>query len=175
MDDNTQQQPIDSDYEEYMGWRIPEYEKHQRGSRWYLISGALALILAAMSVFTPNFLFDSPNYLFLIIIILSSVILILINNMTEEIDFIITSEGILVGEKFYDYDEFRNFSVLFKPREDLKVLYLEFKAPLKARLQIPLKENDPLIVRENLLSFLDEDLERLDESNVDFLSKLLKF
>jgi hypothetical protein len=175
MDGNNNRQLVEAEYEQYLSWRIPEYEQHKRGVRWYLISGIVVLILAALSVFTPNFLFDSPNFLFLIIIVLSSIILVIINAMPDEVDVVITSEGILIGERFYDYDELANFSVLFKPRENLKVLYLEFKAPLKPRLQIPLGDHNPIEVREILSSFLNEDLERTDESNVDFLSKLLKF
>ena len=175
MADNNSLQVIDADYEEYLSWRIPEYESHQRGFRWYLIGTIIVLLLSGLSIFTPNFLFDAPNYLFLIIIVLSSAILLLINVMAGEVDFAITSEGISVGDRFYDYDEFRNFCVLFKPRENLKVLYLEFKAPLKPRIQIPLNDANPMEVREILQSFLEEDLNRTDESNTDYLSKLLKF
>jgi len=163
------------DYQELLGWRISEYQKHQRDWQWYLVAGLVLAVLAGLSIFTPNFLFPGPNYLFLIIIILTAVILILINAMADEVDFAITNEGLVIGDRFYDYDKFKNFCVLFKPREDLKVLYLEFKAPLKPRLQIPLEAADPVSVREMLLSFLHEDLDRTDESNVDFFSKLLKF
>jgi hypothetical protein len=169
------QQPREADYEEFFSWRIPEYEKHQRSTRWYVVGSLIVLVLASLSIFTPNFLFDSPNYLFLIIVVLASVILILINAMADEVDFIITSEGIIIGDRFYDYDEFKHFCVLFKPRENLKVLYLEFKAPLKPRLKVPLQDANPVAIREILLAYLTEDLDRTDESNVDFLSKLFKF
>ncbi len=174
MAEVNDQQPDQPGYEEYLSWRIPEYEKHQRGFRWYLIGSIMAAVLAGLSIFTPNFLFDSPNYLFLIIIVLSAAILLLINVMAGEVDFTITSDGIEVGDKFYDYDELKNFCVLFKPREELKSLYFEFKSNFRPRLHIPLGDANPLEVREILLAFLNEDLDRTDESSIDYLSKMFK-
>lgn len=175
MPENEEQSINQSNYEEYFNWRIPEYEQHQRGFWWYCIVSVIVLGLSGLSIFTPNFLFNTPNYLFLIIVILTAAILIVINNMSGEVEVAITSEGLAIGDRFYDYDEFKNFCVLFKPRENLKVLYLEFKGVFKPRLQVPLMEMDPVTIRQALKNFLDEDLNRTDESSIDFLSKILKF
>ena len=161
-------------YDELISWDIPEYEKHSRSFRWYIVVGGLMAILAGFSLFTPNWLFDTPNYLFLIIIILSAVAMILLNAMAGNVDFVITTEGIIIGDRFYDFDEFKHFCVLYKPREELKVLYLEFRGILKPRLVIPLQDANPLEVRDILLDYLTEDLERTDESNTDFLSRVFK-
>lgn len=162
------------EYDELISWNIPEYERHNRGFRWYLIVGIIMAILAGFSLFTPNWLFDTPNYLFLIIIILSAVTMILLNAMAGDVDFVITTEGIIIGDKFYDFDDFRHFCVLSKPRENLKVLYLEFRGMFKPRLVIPMQDANPLEVRDILLDYLTEDLERTDESNTDFLSRMFK-
>ena len=157
-----------------LSWPISEYEKHQRSWRWYLAAGIIVLILSGLSIFTPNFLFDTPNYLFLIIIILSAVIMIVINALSEEVDFTLTTEGIIIGGRFYDYDRFKDFCVIYKPRENLKVLYLEFSSRLRPRLSVSLQNANPLEVREILLNFLPEDLNRTDESNTDFFSRWFK-
>lgn len=161
-------------YDELISWTIPEYDKHNRGFRWYLVVGIIMFILAAFSLFTPNWLFDTPNYLFLIIIILSAITMILLNAMAGNIDFVITTEGIIIGDKFYDFDDFKHFCVLYKPRENLKVLYLEHRGMLRPRMVIPMQDANPLEVRDILLDYLTEDLERTDESNTDFLSRIFK-
>lgn len=161
-------------YDEIISWTIPEYEKHDRSFRWYVITGIIMAILAGFSLFTPNWLFDTPNYLFLIIILLSGVTMILLNAMAGNIEFVITTEGFIIGDRFYDFDNFKNFCVLYKPRENLKVLYLEFRGIFRPRLTVPLQDVNPLEVRDILLDYLTEDLERTDESNMDFLSRIFK-
>jgi len=158
----------------FLGWQIPEYNIYQRGFKWYVASAVVFLVLASLSVFTPNFAFDAPNYLFLIILVVAAAGLILLNGAPQDIDFLITGEGLVIGDKFYDYDDLRNFAIVFKPREDVKSLYFEFKNYAKPRLMIPLGEANPVEVREILASFIDENFERTDESNVDFLSRILK-
>ena len=50
----------------------------------------------------------------------------------------------------------------------------EFKTVLKHRLTIPLGNKDPLFVRNNLLKYLSEDLERTDEPMSESLARLFK-
>lgn len=156
-------------------WEIPEYIKHERTKAWYVIAGLIALGCAAVSVFTPNYVFETPNYLFLGIIILGSFI-ILMNDNTEPvmIPVILGDEGIQLGRKFYDYDEIKNFSIIFKPREDVKNIYLEFKSAAKPRITIALMDQDPIVVRNALLRYLAEDLERTSPPASEGLAKMLK-
>lgn len=153
---------------EVMGWPVPEYEKHERSTGWYVIAGVVAIALLIYCFFTANFLFA-------VIIIVSALVIILHHGREpERVKFSITDEGIVIGRKFYDYDEIKDFAIVYKPRIDVKRLYFEFKNALKHRLSIPLENMNPLAVREILLKYLKEDLERTDQPLSEGLAKLFK-
>jgi len=154
--------------DEIMGWKVPEYEKHVRTRGWYLISSIVALLLLIFSFFSGNFLFA------VIIIVVAIVVVLHDGQEPTAVKVSLTDEGIIVGRKFYDYDEFENFSVIYKSREEVKNLYFEFKSAIKPRLSIPLEKMNPLNVRKNLLKYLPEDLERTDQPLSEGLAKLFK-
>jgi len=154
--------------QEIAAWQVPEYDKHERPRSWYISISVIVISLLLYSYFTANFLFA-------VIIIIGSMIIIW--NDGREPDLVriaLTSEGVEVGRKFYDYDELKNFSIVYKPNIDVKKLYFEFKSPLKQRLSIQLDGMNPLPIRENLLKYLPEDLERTNESLSEGLAKLFK-
>jgi hypothetical protein len=154
--------------DEIISWSVPEYEKHERTKRWYLIAGGISLALLILSFFTNNFLFA------VIIIITVFIIILRDGQEPQKVKFSITDEGIEIGKKFHDYDEIKNFSIIYKPKMGVKNLYFEFKNPVKPRLSIPLFNMDPLQIRENLLKYLTEDLDRTDQPVSEAFGKLLK-
>ena len=151
-----------------MGWRVPEYDKRVREQGWYIGAAVVAVILMIYAFLSGNFLFAA------IIIIGAMVIIIHDGQEPMKVDFSITDEGVIVGKKFYDYDEIKDFSIVYKPHQDVKNLYFEFKNVVKPRLSIPLNNNNPLPIRENLLKYLSEDLERTDQPLSEALAKMFK-
>ncbi len=151
-----------------IGWKISEYDKHKREKNWYIIAGIVGVIFLIYSFFSGNFLFAA------IIIIGTLVIIIHDGQEPIKVDFSITDEGLVVGKNFYDYDVIKDFSIVYKPRENIKNLYFEFKNTIKPRLSIPLGNMNPLPIRENLLKYLPEDLERTDQPLSEALAKLFK-
>ena len=149
-------------------WKIKEREHYQHSKQWFLVFGLLALAGLIFAVLTSNFLFA------LIIVLVAFIIVFNENEEPEMLDFIIGTEGIMLGHKFYDYDEFKSFSVIYKPAQGIKSLYLDFTSPWRRDLMIPLLDNNPLPIRENLLKYLKEDLERTGESLSETIGKLLK-
>ncbi len=83
------------------------------------------------------------------------------------------AEGLNLGQSFHDYDEFKNFSVIYKPNLGINKLYLEFKG-IRQRLSLSLGELNPLDVRNFLLQYLEEDLDRTNEPLSEQLTKLFK-
>ena len=55
-----------------------------------------------------------------------------------------------------------------------KQLYFEYKSGLKPRLSIPLRRMDVLVVRNFLIKYLDEDLDRTDPPLSEQLTKVMK-
>ncbi len=120
-------------------------------------------------------MFSSTNFLFALIIILATVVLMIDDSHEPRlVDFIIGTEGIVIDDTFFDYDDFTNFSIIFKPAEDLKVLYLTHHGFFRPRYSIQMDEMDPIEVRNLLIRYLKEDLDRTDESNTDFFARILK-
>jgi len=151
-----------------ISWQIPEFDKHKREMGWYIIAGIVAILLLIYSFFTGNFLFA-------VIIIVAALVIILHDGREPmKIGFSITDEGVIVGKKFHDFDDLKDFSIIFKPRQNIKNLYFEFKTVIRPRLSIPLLKMDPLPIRKILLKYLPEDLERTDQPLSEFLGKLFK-
>lgn len=153
---------------EVMTWHIKEFEQHTRDSGWYALAGLIAFVFLIFAFWTNNFLFA-------VIIILALFIIILHHeNDPIDVEFFITTEGVVVGKKFTAYSELKNFAIVYQPREGIKRLYFEPKNFLKYRVSIPLQSQDPLKIRENLLNYLPEDLDREGEPFSENISRLLK-
>lgn len=149
-------------------WIVPEFEKHERSKGWYIY----AIIIAALMLV---YAFWTSNFLFAVIIIISAVIIILHDGQEpEKINISITDEGINVGNKFHDYDDLRNFSIIYKPRTGVKNLYIEFKNVIKPRISISLDSVNPLLIREKLLKYVPEDLDRTEAPVSEGLGKKFK-
>jgi hypothetical protein len=164
----------------YLKWQIPEYRIPERSQRWYTIVLILIVLLLFFCFFTISnwrlvFLGYNSNFLFALILIMAAVITFLNENRPPLILTVeLGPEGVTIGSRFYDYDEFRHFCVLYKPKQSVKNLYLEFKNPVRPRLSIPLRRLDALTVRNFLVRYLDEDLERTQPPVSEQLTKLLK-
>ena len=165
MDDEAKEEKYE---EETITWQIDEYEKHIRTKRWYIIAICAALFFLIFAFFTANFLFA------VIIIIVSLVVILHDGQNPARISIIIGEEGVIVGRKMHDYDEIKNFSIVYKPNQEIKRLYFEFKNIITPRLSIPLEDMNPLPIREFLLKYLPEDLERTDEPLSEGLARILK-
>jgi len=165
---------------QYLKWPIKEHNVPERKRSWYIIASAFLLICLFFSFFSISgwkisALGYNSNFFFALILILAAIIMI-INNSQKPlvIDFELGPEGVRVGSKFYDYDEIKNFSVIYKPKQSIKNLYIEFKNSIRPRLSVPLRRMDALSVRNFLVRYLDEDLERTDAPLSEHLTKLLK-
>jgi len=147
---------------------VPEYIKQERGVLWYAIAVLLGAALIVYAIMNGNFLFA-------VILVLAGVVMILMSlNEPRMIRLEIDPSGVRLGGKKYSYNQFREFSIIYQPPE-INTLYLEFRLPLRERLSIPLGDIDPNVIRNYLLNFITEDLERDEESLTDILSRTLKF
>jgi len=157
------------DYGEGMfRWKVDEFEKHVRSKTWYISAISIALIMMLFSFMTANFLFA-------VIVVISSLVIILHEGrIPDKVTIVITKEGVLIGKRFYDYDDLKNFAIVYKPRMGTKNLYFEFKNMVRQRLSIPLENMDPLPIRENLLKYLPENLDRIDQPLSEQLARIFK-
>jgi hypothetical protein len=154
--------------EEFISWQIPEHDVYERGRTWYII---FSIVVGGLLLYG----FLTANFLLAVIAIMASLVILLHDSQeAPQIKFSITEEGIYVGRKFYDFDEFEQFAIVYKPNQDIKNLYLDFKNKFKPMLSIPLEDKNPIYIRNLLSEYLEEDTEMTDPPFSEELSKLLK-
>jgi len=164
----------------YLRWQVPEYRIPDRNRNWYIIAAAFLFLCIFFSFFTISswhlvFLGHKSNFLFALILIISAAIMYIYEQRPPlMVNFEIGPEGMKIGSRFYDYDEIKNFCVLYKPKQSIKNLYFEFKNPARTRLSIPLRRMEALTVRNFLVRYLDENLDRTEAPLSEQLTKLLK-
>jgi hypothetical protein len=148
-------------------WEFKEYEQYERGGKWYLIMSIIAILLILFAVL-------SGNYLFALIVVLFVIIMFLQNLQHPlPVEFGLTDNGIVLGNKFYSYRELDKFWLLYSPPA-VQMLYFEPKTIVRHRLSVPLPDIDPSKVRDFLNQFLTEDLEQEEEPFSERLSRILK-
>ena len=148
-------------------WHFPEFEQVARGSTWYIV---LALISVSLLIYS----FLTLNFLFAVIVVMIVVIIFLHQRKGPiELEIKIREAGLEIGERFYPYKELDKFFIIYEPPE-ISNLYIEFKSRLKPDLSIPLKDQNPVKIRDILLDFLIEDIDQEEEPTSDSLTRLLK-
>ena len=148
-------------------WNVREFERRDRSLVWYVGLGLIAVVLLIYAVYANNFLF-------IVIILLSGFVFYLQHKSgVSRVEFNITSRGIKLGTKTYYYKDIGKFWIIYDPPE-VKKLYFVFKSSLTPRLMIQLKNQNPLTIREILLQFLEEDLEKEEEPISESFAKWSK-
>ncbi len=148
-------------------WQHQDYVPYQKDKKWYLISLAILAVVVAWSFWQQNYLFG------IFLIMFYMVVLLFENQRPEMVDFVITPVGLKSGQRFYQWRLIDHFYIIYRA-QGVKNLYVEFKNQLRGRLVIPLDNQDAVAVREYLLKFLTEDLEREAEPISEQLRRFLK-
>jgi hypothetical protein len=146
-------------------WEYPERPVYERGRLWYIFMGLAGLGLLIYAVYSANFLFA------LMVIMFGLVIYITASVRPANQPFIITEQGIVIGNSEYRFREIEKFWFYYEP--PVKALYIELKG-LTGRQRIDLMDQDPNQVRELIGQFVPEDLEQDEEPLSDILSRLFK-
>jgi len=155
-----------ADYgETFFSWNFYEFENYQRSTAWFIWA---AIIFVGLMIFS----IVSRNLLFALFIILTALVLLVLNRNNRSIDCKITEDGIIVGNKFHDYKQLKNFYIIYQP--PVKKLYFDFKNLLAPRIPIDLQNQDPVKIREILLKYLDEDLTKENEPLSDQFGRFFK-
>lgn len=165
---SSKNQPEEEDHGEiFASWEFPEFIKYQRNAAWYVTAFLIGGLFLVYAIWTYNFLFA------FIIIMLGFIIILYIIKEPITIRFKITEDGLELNHHFYPYKEIKAFWVIYEPPE-VKNLYFEFKSAIKPKFSIPLLAENPLEIRKMLLKYLNEDLEKEEESTTDLLERKFK-
>lgn len=150
-----------------LGWAFEEYEKPQRGTKWYLIATVVAGLLLLYSIWTANYIFG-------VVIILTALVYFLMEvNDPPDVSCEITTAGVKIGRKFLRYKELQEFWIVYKPGEEHRLFFKPSVFTI-GELSAPLGQLDPLQIRELLLQYLPESAEHDDEPLSNQLGRILK-
>ncbi len=90
-----------------ISWSAAEYIEHERSKRWYLLLVAGAAALALISVFfLKDWMFAA------LIVVMLIVVVMFAKRPPREINYTLTQEGLLIGQKFFAMDSFRSFGLV---------------------------------------------------------------
>ncbi|MAF13669.1 MAG: hypothetical protein CMI53_02125 [Parcubacteria group bacterium] len=150
----------------FFNWKFSEFPQYHRDSNWYVWGGIIVGFFLVYSFFTANLLFG-------LIVIISALLIIMFQRSNDEVEFKITEDGILVNNKFFEYKKIENFYIIYEPPE-VKTLYFELTGFFNPRIPISFEDQNPVEVRDVLLKYLTEDLERENEPVSDQTSRMFK-
>ena len=151
-----------------MEWEFPEFNKYELSRTWLIV---MAIIGAGLIIFS----LITSNYLLLLIIAIFVLIYIIRHRREPKImDCMIFEDGMQLGENtFYEWNDIDKFWIIYEPPE-VKSLYLSFKIGLRPEMAISLENQNPVEIRGLLKQFIQEDLEKENESFSDGLSRMMK-
>lgn len=145
-------------------WRGPEFEVYPKDHRWYLTATLILTAIVAYAVIT-----NSP--LMAITFILVGIVgYIHLQKEPRVLDFKITHDGIMVGKEIFEYGNIRSFWIFYEPPHT-KILSLHTEGKIAPFVHIPIHQEDPVKIREELMKFVPE-IEQ-ERSMVDALERLL--
>ncbi len=149
-------------------WSCPEFQKHPKGTFWYLISAVIFLLAVGWAILVANYLFAVFLILFYALILLYEF------RGSKIVKCVLTPDGVEFGGYFYPYQDFKSFFIIYR-ENGTKKLYFNFRNPLRGRLAILLESQNPLSIRDFLNDFLKEDLDQEAEPLFDQIGRWLKF
>ncbi len=150
-----------------LSWEAWEFPLVERSKRWYIATSILGLFLILYALFTANFIFGVIVLMFAVISLLRDL------KKPARVPVHITTSGLVFGNDFYKFEDIRDFSLTYDP-PDVRNLYVAFHGRLQPLLSIDLEEMNPNDVRQTLLPFVFENLEREGESLTDMLRRVYK-
>jgi len=150
-----------------LSWQVDEYPRQVRSGRWYAAACVVAALLIISAIASSNFLFA------VIVLMLGVIYLVSTFREPERVDVTVTDGGVVLGPSFYPYRDIKAFSLVYDPPE-VKNLYLDFVSGWQPLLTIPLEETDPNALREAILPYCREDLDRSRETLTDALRRRYK-
>jgi len=150
-----------------IAWEVDEHPHHIRTVLWYVFGAIVAVGLILFAVATANYTFA------VVIMMIGVITLISTFREPDKIDVVVTTTGIVIENSFYGYQSIKDFSIIYEPPHT-KVLYLDFVTPWHPLVSVPLEEVDPNRIREVLLTFCMENLERQEETLTDVIRRVYK-
>ena len=88
-------------------WTASEYVDHNRGGSWYL------MLLGGTAVLAIGMYFLTKEYFAVgVIVVLGVIVAMYAKQKPRQITYELSSSGLRIGQKLYDYSQFKSFSLV---------------------------------------------------------------
>ena len=153
--------------DELIAWETWEFPPHDRSRNWYIIAGVVGVILIVTAILAGNFLFA--------IIVLMMGVILLVGHLRQpqRIMIHVTTAGLVIGHEFLRYRDIKDFAIVYDP-PDVKILYVDFHHLTHPLVALPLEGVNPNALREALLPYIFENLDREEEALTDTVRRMYK-
>lgn len=153
----------DNSLSEEISWQVDDRPMAHISSQWLW---SLAIVGFAIIIFSILL----KNYLLIVIVFLSAFIIYASKNKKPEShNFRLTSEGLYIDEKFYNYEDFESYWIFSNQFESQKELALRYKRKFMPLLTAPFHGKDEQAIEKILENSLPKNEE--EESFLDLLRK----
>lgn len=150
---------------ETIAWTAHEYVKRERSRYWYCATGAVALILVVFGII-------NKSYFFSVFVALAFMVMVMYEKKApRELTFVISEEGVRVGNTLRGFTDFKSFWVF--EEDNIRELSLETQKTLAPFLRLPLGTQDSATIREMIRQYLPE--EKHDQAPSDHIARGLGF
>lgn len=137
IDDNPAVE-VDSDY--VLRWQASEAASRNKGAVWYLLLGAVVLMLVALAIFV----FHSWSFAVLIPVMLVALI-IYIRRPPQVIDYTLSRQGLHIGDRLYGYGQFKAFGVVSGSEGHSVILLPRKRFQVSQVIYFPEDVGEPLV------------------------------
>jgi hypothetical protein len=145
-------------------WNAPEFEVYEKSKRWYLFAGTFILAMVTYALYT-----NGP-IMAITFILIGIVGYIYLQKDPRIITFTITTKGITADKEIYLYEDMHSFWIFYNPPHT-KTISLHTKAAMLPFVHIPLRDEDPVKVRELLMKKVPEV--KQDPGLIDAIERFL--
>jgi hypothetical protein len=151
---------------EPIAWTASEFIAHNKGFSWYLVLAVVAAGVAAAIFFLTKDKITSG-----MVVIVAILFGIMGARKPRELQYQIDEQGIKVGDKFYDYDDFKSFSII--QEEGVETIWFMPMRRFMPGLTIYFSPEDADRIADLLAEFLP--FEDRDQDPIDRLMHRLRF
>ncbi|MBI5412899.1 hypothetical protein HZA42_00945 [Candidatus Peregrinibacteria bacterium] len=148
-----------------LGWKAPEYTRHEKSALWFVIAAAVAIGLVIYGLATDGWSFS------LAIIVFCGTYYLIHRKTPPIVEVKISKIGVKIGRHLFSYSGLEGFWIAYDP-PFLKRLYLKMEAKFKPDVFVSIEDTDPVEVRKILLGHTNE-ISGKHEPFADTLVRLL--
>ncbi len=158
----TENQQFES---ELYAWEAAEFSKPERSLVWYLVMGAIVVLVTAYALWTAR-------YITAVTVVAIGVVVYMMGRVEpRHIRYTLTGQGVTTGSKLVPYSEFTGFWIVNTPHAHS--LNLARKGKLATNITLPLEGAEIEKIREILVRYMPE-VGDAGEDNLDKMSRFLK-